>query len=181
VCIQLPVTSRLLGETDGPVVGSPRELRDDTAGSLGSRIRGLFSPHARPSALEIDDSTADVLARLAHRFPGRRRNQVSVRLLRMARERLLEESSGHSLAGVAEMCGLSPSGLTHAFRRQFGCTPSSLIRRDRLDRAAVLLRDRRLTLSRIAARCGFADQSHFTREFRKLTGWPPGEYRRLCS
>ena len=41
-----------------------------------------------------------------------------------------------------------------------------------------LLRDGRLSLSDVALSCGFADQSHFTRVFTKLTGLTPGAWRR---
>jgi AraC-like DNA-binding protein len=34
------------------------------------------------------------------------------------------------------------------------------------------------TLTDIAFSAGFADQSHMTREFRRLTGLSPGAYRR---
>jgi AraC-like DNA-binding protein len=37
----------------------------------------------------------------------------------------------------------------------------------------------RESLSGIAATSGFADQSHFTREFRRLTGMTPGRYREV--
>jgi len=41
-----------------------------------------------------------------------------------------------------------------------------------------LLRDGRLSLSDVALSCGFADQSHFTRVFTKLTGLNPSAWRR---
>jgi AraC-like DNA-binding protein len=44
-----------------------------------------------------------------------------------------------------------------------------------------LLRDGRLSLSDVALSCGFADQSHFTRVFTKLTGLTPGAWRRLLN
>jgi AraC-like DNA-binding protein len=33
-------------------------------------------------------------------------------------------------------------------------------------------------LAALALEAGFADQSHFTRSFRRRTGLPPGKYRR---
>ena len=38
-----------------------------------------------------------------------------------------------------------------------------------------------LSLSEMAARCGFYDQSHLTHVFRQKRGVIPGEYRRHAS
>jgi len=40
------------------------------------------------------------------------------------------------------------------------------------------LRDGGLSLTDVAAECGFTDQSHFTREFRRAFGVSPGAWRR---
>jgi AraC-like DNA-binding protein len=40
------------------------------------------------------------------------------------------------------------------------------------------LDDRRLSLSDVAAACGFADQSHLTRVFTRMVGVTPGAWRR---
>lgn len=45
-------------------------------------------------------------------------------------------------------------------------------------RAKAVLNDRSLTFSDIALICGFADQSHFTRVFRREIGVSPGRWRR---
>jgi len=41
-----------------------------------------------------------------------------------------------------------------------------------------LLRDSRVSLAAIATECGFFDQAHFSRAFRKLHATTPGQYRR---
>ncbi|GGX21061.1 hypothetical protein GCM10007242_30290 [Pigmentiphaga litoralis] len=51
--------------------------------------------------------------------------------------------------------------------------------RARVDRAKEHLRQSDLPLSQIAAVCGFADQSHFTRVFTRLVGTGPATWRRL--
>jgi AraC-like DNA-binding protein len=43
--------------------------------------------------------------------------------------------------------------------------------------ACQLLVSSNLALAQVADRCGFADQSHFTRDFRSLTGMTPRAYR----
>jgi AraC-like DNA-binding protein len=53
-----------------------------------------------------------------------------------------------------------------------------LLTKIRIEAAAKARRDDREPLSTVAAACGFYDQAVLTRQFRELTGVPPGEYRR---
>jgi AraC-like DNA-binding protein len=68
-----------------------------------------------------------------------------------------------------------------AFERQFGAafhlTPQRFLRKLRLRIASRALMDTDESLSKIALKCGFADQSHFSREFRRHFGRTPRAYR----
>jgi AraC family transcriptional regulator len=48
----------------------------------------------------------------------------------------------------------------------------------RIERAQELLLHSALSLDRIAAACGFADQSHFSRVFSRQIGIAPSAWRR---
>src|SRR5699024_12450899 len=61
--------------------------------------------------------------------------------------------------------------------RRLGLTPSWLIRRRRLHEAADGLRSGE-DLAELAARLGYADQSHFTHDVRSATGTTPGALAR---
>lgn len=64
------------------------------------------------------------------------------------------------------------------FREQIGITPKAAARRIRFARAHQLLTDsENYALSEIAARCGYSDQSHFTREFHWFAGCSPMVYQ----
>jgi AraC-like DNA-binding protein len=59
-----------------------------------------------------------------------------------------------------------------------GLTPKAAARRIRLGRAVRLLnRDPEREIGAVAVACDYADQSHFTREFRELAGCTPAAYR----
>jgi transcriptional regulator GlxA family with amidase domain len=84
------------------------------------------------------------------------------------------EITNQQLASVSNMS-------LRAFERQFGAafhvTPQKFLRKLRLriaSRALIYTND---TLSEIALKCGFADQSHFSREFRRQFGRTPRDYR----
>jgi AraC family transcriptional regulator len=95
------------------------------------------------------------------------------------RDRLRSEiTDPPRLAELAEDVDLHPSHLCRAFRRQFGCSMGDYLRRTRIRRALELMSEPTpRSLSTIAFRLGYADQSHFTRDFRRLVGAPPGRFR----
>lgn len=89
-------------------------------------------------------------------------------------------ASSLSLQLLAEEGGIHPVHLCRDFSRYFGCTPTTYIRKVRIEQSLTLLHDRNHSLSSIAYHCGFADQSHFIRAFRAQMGCSPGKYRQLC-
>ena len=71
---------------------------------------------------------------------------------------------------------MSESHFSRTFKHITGETPHQFALRLRLERAsAALARSSSVGIASIAAECGFFDQSHFTREFRKKFGITPGE------
>ena len=60
-----------------------------------------------------------------------------------------------------------------------GCTIGEYLRRLRADRACRRLADDQAPLAAIAAECGYADQSHMTREIRRRYGRSPSALRRV--
>ncbi len=84
------------------------------------------------------------------------------------------EITNRRLASVSNM---SLRAFERRFRAAFHLTPQRFLRKLRLRIASRALIDTDDTLSEIALNCGFADQSHFTREFRRQFGRTPREYR----
>lgn len=78
---------------------------------------------------------------------------------------------------LADAAGVHPDHLARAFRLRFGVPVGSYVRRLRLDWAATRLEVAEEPIARIALEAGFADQSHFTRAFKRYTGLTPAEYR----
>jgi AraC-like DNA-binding protein len=81
------------------------------------------------------------------------------------------------LGALARELGCSRTALAHAFRRRFALSMGAYVRQLRV--AEVLRRlddDDGPPLARLALEVGFADQSHLTRVFRRLTGMTPGRW-----
>ena len=83
-----------------------------------------------------------------------------------------------TLEEAAAVLGLSPSALSHRLRRKFNMNFSQYMGRLRIDKAKELLRRTQLSAREIARRVGVADQSHFSKLFRKFEGLAPSEYRK---
>lgn len=82
--------------------------------------------------------------------------------------------SNEQLAKVARM---SVRSFERQFQASFHVTPQKYLRRLRLSVATRALIYTSQSLSELALSCGFGDQSHFTREFRRQFGRTPREYR----
>jgi AraC-like DNA-binding protein len=82
-----------------------------------------------------------------------------------------------SNAEMARTAGMSARAFERSFQREYGLPPQQYLKRLRIQTACRLLVDTRESIAAIAQRCGFADQSHLTREFRRVTGSTPGAYR----
>lgn len=82
---------------------------------------------------------------------------------------------------LARDASVHPVSLARAHRRHFGCSITERLRARRIGEAAALLGGRDLSISSVAFRAGFADQSHLTRVFRSETGLTPGTYRSLVT
>lgn len=76
---------------------------------------------------------------------------------------------------LAREAGLSRVHLTRTFSRQFGVPPHVYLNAVRVHRAQAALRGG-MPLAEVAAACGFADQSHFSRRFKGSVGLAPGAW-----
>lgn len=82
-----------------------------------------------------------------------------------------------TLDDLAASVALSRFHFARCFRSSTGTSPHEFVVRQRIELAKTLLTRTSTPLSDIAARCGFADQSHLTRVFNKHVGTTPGNYR----
>jgi AraC-like DNA-binding protein len=137
-----------------------------TAGIRDAMTSGPSSPAAQADARDLVEATL-------------------ARLLPVDEEGLLvnaiveDVESSPELLRVDDLCerfDISERTLQRLLHKRIGLGPKWLIRRRRLQEAADRLRDSDADLAAIAAELGYADQAHFTRDFRLATGLTPGEF-----
>jgi|SRR5208282_1874911 len=94
------------------------------------------------------------------------------------KERLHEEFRDDlAMRDLADEAKVHPVHLARVFRRIEKLTPGDYLQRLRVRAACHLLQQQDYPLVLVAMECGFSDQSHFTRVFRKFTGTTPARFR----
>jgi AraC family transcriptional regulator len=72
-----------------------------------------------------------------------------------------------------------PITISKHFRKYFSCTLGEYLRKLKIEKSIPLIKNSHLSLTEIALHCGFADQSHFTRSFKEMTGFLPKDFRNI--
>lgn len=86
-----------------------------------------------------------------------------------------------TLNGLAAELGIHPAHLSRDFSKYFDCNLGEYIRKLRIEKAFALLPDHNKSLTEVANECGFADQSHFLRCFKRYNNSKPSSYRKLLT
>ena len=81
------------------------------------------------------------------------------------------------LEDLAAQTAMSTSHFSRVFRQTIGSSPGQYVINYRAEQAAKMLGDPTLPISEVAIRCGFSDQPHLTRVFKKSFGITPRSYR----
>ena len=84
-----------------------------------------------------------------------------------------------SVEFLSQSIGLTPYQLDRRIQKIFGLTTGQWVLKQRLDAAQKQLMDTQLPIAEIALNVGYADQSAFSRQFRKTTGLTPNQFRSL--
>ena len=160
-------------------------VNDATISSLGRLLLPALRDPDQANRLFVDHVMLALGAHVAQTYGGMRpvsrpaRGGLAPWQERRAREFLLANiKRAVALKEVARECGLSVGHFSHAFRRTLGVAPHKWLIEQRVVLSKDKLRDDGLSLSDVAAECGFSDQSHHARHFQRIVGVSPGAWRR---
>jgi AraC-like DNA-binding protein len=159
--LQAEARLALVGDRLRAHLGDPRpEGGSGRRGSLGDLPAGVVGGSQRP------------LGHHPSRVPAPHPGRLAGDLRDLLDERLFEPMT---LAQAGRELGASPSHLVRSFTATFGIAPHQYLTARRIDAAR-----RRLLggepIALVAAGVGFYDQAHFTRQFKRHVGTPPGRY-----
>lgn len=87
------------------------------------------------------------------------------------------QSEDFNVTRLAELMHIEPKQLYRKMKLLTGETPVVFIRKQRMKRAAALLRQQRFTVSEIMYQVGFCSSSYFTKTFAKEFGVSPKDYK----
>jgi AraC-like DNA-binding protein len=154
-----------------PVARDPRLARE---------VRRLCAQleQSCPDPLAAEESLVSCLMLVAHqhRVDRARTSCASPSVMNAIRRIDAAPETLISLADLASASGVSRFQLLRGFAREVGTTPHAYVMQSRARMARRLLAAGD-SVADAAQRCGFADQSHLTREFVKHFGVTPGRYR----
>jgi AraC family transcriptional regulator len=163
-------------EKYAPVPNTIMDLEGGDLAWLALRLfRELRSPHTC-SPLAVEGLVMMMLAELGrtratNERPAPRWLTHAINLLRA------EFNQNLTIDRVASEVGIHPFHLSKVFRRFHQQTVGEYVKRLRVQFACRELLDPEIELASVALAAGFADQSHFTRAFREITGMTPGSFR----
>jgi len=84
-----------------------------------------------------------------------------------------------TLNEIAEKLNISPSYLSHLYKEFFHKSIGQEIILSRIHYAKILLNNPEFSITEISTRCGYENIEHFSRQFKKFTGYSPRKYRQL--
>jgi len=150
-------------------------------------VRDVLHDDDRSATVYVDYLARAIVARLIrrHSSASSARNPINASSQKGSRqiskaidfmEANLERSL--DLPTIAEATGLSPSHFARQFRTTVGRAPHQYLIQIRIDRAKRLLGETDRGIAEIAFACGFANQEHLTRLFKRSCGLTPAAYRK---
>jgi AraC family transcriptional regulator len=146
-----------------------------------SRLAWLLAAELRAAdamaPLAAEGLALELLAAATRQVDGSARHHAP-RWLTEAEE-LLSTRTGECvrLSELAEAVGVHPIHLARTFRARHGVSVGEYGRRVRIEWAAAEIARSQTSLAAVATEAGFADQSHFTRVFKRYVGTTPARFR----
>ena len=172
VMLQPGARRLLLGQDVSTVTDRHVELSDVLGSQVVTDVRAAMTDPQDPGCRReaADSLEAVIRAHLPLDDEGRLVNDLV--------DHIEHDPSVRQVSQVCDRFGLSERALQRLTRRRLGLTPKWLIQRRRLHEASERLRAGPGDLAAIAHDLGYADQAHFTRDFRRVTGITPGGFAR---
>ncbi len=172
-------TLALLLPTESPAASlrRPFVLRDSAFAGVAEQLRHEMRSPDVASDLVMEGLALLTASKVLHSRPLEEKGAPA--WIETVRERLdAEYADPPTLADLGRMVSRDAAYVAATFKRVYGDSVGIYVRQQRLWQARRCMdAEPECSLVEVAQRCGFADQSHFIRHFRRLFSVTPGEYR----
>jgi AraC family transcriptional regulator len=177
-CLNVELDGRWTERLREVGAGDARLIRSDQGPLLwlATRLYDELRAWTPASPLAVEGLILEMLAAVASSWQPVERLQP--RWVAHLEEILRSEyTESLSVVELAERIGVHPVHLSRMWRRFRGCSIGQYVHRIRVDNACRRIADGDVSLANLALEVGFADQTHFSRVFKQLTGMTPGGFR----
>ena len=159
------------------VGNNPLVHKSSSSAWLMMRLRAEFHSKDDESPLLTEGLVLELIAETSR--SRRRLSEGKPPLwLRQAKELIHGQFSDPlTLSLIARLVGVHPVYLASSFRRYYRQSIGEYLRHRRVEFACHKISTSNDSLAEIALAAGFANQSHFTRTFKRMTGMSPAKYR----
>lgn len=170
-----------LTESRGIPANRRRLLNTPYTLQLGLRLRKEFAETDITSSLAIEGLTMELMAeifreRIVHDRP--RHSKWLDDVMEILNDRYNQRIT---LDDLAASVSVHPVHLARAFRKRYLCSVGNHIRKLRIEAACRELLNSDQSISEVALRTGFSDQSHLCRAMKRYAGISPGHLRQIQS
>lgn len=146
---------------------------------LAYRLSDTYIQHIEDlmDVRSVETAMIDAFLDIADRVIENRKGTVS-RPIAQCREYIFNHLyEAIPIAELAELTSLSGTYLSTLFKKETGVTISSFIHQEKAEEAKKLLDFSSESVSTIATRLNYYDQTHFIKSFKKYAGVTPKQYR----
>jgi AraC family transcriptional regulator len=158
------------------VLDRPAAFTGGTFSLMGFRLYQELRNEDAVSSLAVESIVLGLLAG-AERASRRSTTAAPPWLIRSKEVIENRASDPLTLAVIAAEVGVHPVHLASAFQRFYGLSVGEFLRQTRIAQACRRLTETNCSLTEIAILCGFSDQSHFGRTFKRVMNVTPRQFR----
>lgn len=97
--------------------------------------------------------------------------------IELAKDKIMSSPTIEEINQIAQITGYSNKHFTHLFKNQIGFTPKIFQRIIKFNQILPKIQNQEsISWTQISYECGYYDQSHFIRDFKKFSGFNPSEF-----
>lgn len=130
------------------------------------------------SNLSIDILLVEIFSHLKDTREIKSKNPLWVKKLQ---ELLFDEDIDYTLKDLSSILGLHPVHLSREFSKYFGTSLGNYIRLIKVNQAFNLIVSNKYSMTEICYKCGFYDQSHFIKNFKRIYLTTPTKFLKIIS